>query len=189
MKNKNQNPSSSSRKKYFSKNKSKDKKHFSNPTHSKDNPKKRFTNKISHHFSKKDFQCSSTQCSCGKKIRISLGLVGGLELLRSKAKNRINIIKGYECQESAEKAGSYKRNLHVKGIAADIRILNTSLKESLAFIEEIKEFKGIGINIKENYIHIDTRKEENRLMWLEEDSVITEITEDNKETILNRLVK
>ena len=47
-------------------------------------------------------------------------MVGGLELLRSITKKRIEIVKGYESPESAESKGKVSRNLHVSGIAADI---------------------------------------------------------------------
>ena len=39
--------------------------------------------------------------------------------------------------------------------------------------ETIKEFKGIGLNIPENHVHIDTRKKDERSIWI--------IDENNKE--------
>jgi hypothetical protein len=62
------------------------------------------------HFSKKDFMYTGED---GKEhCRVSLGLVGGLELLRTLAKNRINVVRGYITPEAAEKQGNFKRNHH-----------------------------------------------------------------------------
>ena len=90
------------------------------------------SHKISEHFSKRDFTCKDSQ-----RLKISLGLVGALELLRSKAKGRINVLKGYQSPESHEKTGSFKRNYHTKGLAADITIDNVSPSEVFSIAETI----------------------------------------------------
>lgn len=136
--------------------------------------KKRFTNKISDHFSKLDFTCKESG-----KFKISLGLVGALEELRTLVKKRITIVKGYECNEVAEKKGSLKRNLHTQGLAANITIEDMSLVESFKAAEKIESITGIGINKKENYLHIETRKTERRC-WIEEKNEEIELTQENK---------
>lgn len=145
-------------------------------SHSK--PRKRFSNKISDHFSKIDFTCKESG-----KFKISLGLVGALEELRTKVKKRITIIKGYECSEVAEKKGAIKRNLHTQGLAADIVIEGMSLLEMFTEIEKIQSITGIGINKHENYIHIETRKIERRC-WIEENNEEIELTNENKSIYL-----
>ena len=140
--------------------------------------KKRFTNKISEHFSKLDFTCKESG-----KFKISLGLVGALEELRTLVKKRITIVKGYECNEVAEKKGSLKRNLHTQGLAADITIEGMSLTESFQAAETIESITGIGINKKENYLHIETRKTERRC-WVEENNEEIELTQENKKNYL-----
>ena len=136
---------------------------------------KRSSHKLSDHFSKRDFTCKESG-----KLKISLGLIGALELIRSKANQRINIIKGFESLETAEKKGKAKRNHHTTGIAADITIDNFSAIETFKLAEEIPEIMGIGLNIDENYVHIDTRKATERSIWVEKNDDEIELTESNK---------
>ena len=139
-------------------------------------PKKKFTNKISDHFSKKDFACQESG-----KFRISLGLVGALEELRTLTQKRITIVKGYECPEVAEKKGQLKRNFHTQGLAADIQISDMSPVDVFLAVEKCDAFIGIGLNLTENYVHVDTRKAE-RLLWVEEGNEEIPLTEDNRKT-------
>ena len=143
-------------------------------------PKKRFTNKISDHFSKIDFTCKESG-----KFKISLGLVGALEELRTAVNKRITIVKGYECSDVAEKKGSIKRNLHTQGLAADIIIDQMSLEEMFIEIEKISSFTGIGLNKKEGYIHVETRKIERRC-WVEENNEEIELTQENRSSYLEK---
>jgi len=136
------------------------------------------SHKISEHFSKRDFVCKCGQCN--DAVRISLGLVGGLELLRMKAKNRINILKGYECPDSAEKARRVKRNFHVQGVAADITVDNVSLEEAFKMAEEIPEFNGIGLNLDHNCLHVDTRKDKKRSIWVVQRDITIDVTDENR---------
>lgn len=138
--------------------------------------KQHFTSKVSDHFSKKDFYCKVNPSS---SFKLSLGLVGGLELLRTNIKQRIEIIKGYESPESAEAKGKVSRNLHVSGIAADIQVKDFDSKELFKAAQDIPEFKGIGLNITENYVHVDTRKQEDVTLWVEENDRMISLTEEN----------
>tara|TARA_A100001015_G_scaffold300588_1_gene386208 strand:+ start:4045 stop:4500 length:456 start_codon:yes stop_codon:yes gene_type:complete len=137
---------------------------------------KRPSHKLSDHFSKRDFTCKESG-----KLKISLGLVGALELIRSKANQRINIIKGYESLEAAEKKGKAKRNHHTTGIAADITIDNFTATETFKLATEIPEIMGIGLNLEENYVHVDTRKAKERSLWVEKNDDEIELTDENKQ--------
>jgi hypothetical protein len=141
--------------------------------------------KISDHFAMKDFVCKCGDCQ--ENIRISLGLIGGLELLRSKLKARIEIIKGYVCSECAEKEGKVKRNYHNLGIAADIKSNSAGLKDLFLQAEEIPEFKGIGINLSQKYIHVDSRKDEERTMWVVDAGENIPLTADNRDQYLEKI--
>ena len=123
--------------------------------------------KVSDHFSKRDFVCKCGNCE--NAVRISLGLIGGLELLRFKTKNRINIVKGYVCQDAAEKSGQLKRNHHTTGIAAEIVVDNMTPKDVFLLAEEVPEFMGIGIDFTHNVLHVDTRKGKARTLWIIEE--------------------
>ncbi|MBG90594.1 MAG: hypothetical protein CL521_02130 [Actinobacteria bacterium] len=137
--------------------------------------KPKFSHKISAHFSKRDFTCQESG-----QIRISLGLVGALEQIRTLAENRVNIIKGYESPEVAEKKRTLKRNLHVQGIAADITVDNVSIYDLFTVAESVPEIKGIGLNVTDNYVHVDTRKEEDRRCWVEKDGETIDLTDENR---------
>ena len=133
--------------------------------------------KISEHFSQKDFSCKCGKCDT--EIKISLGLIGGLELLRSKCRKHINILKGYTCPEYSITKKDFRKNYHSLGIAADITIDNLNLKEAFKLAETIPEFKGIGLNLSEKHIHIDTRKEKNKTSWITQNGKILELNEKN----------
>ena len=184
------NSNSFNRNRNKNKNKDKDKDRSRNRNHNRTNSnsnfysrsrskKKKFTNKISDHFSKNDFACKESG-----KFRISLGLVGVLEELRGVTQKRINIIKGYECPEVAEARGQLKRNFHTQGLAADIQILNMSVVDVFKEAEKLSGVVGIGLNIQEDYVHIDTRKAE-RLLWVEENNEEIPITDDNRKQYLS----
>ena len=140
----------------------------------------RFTGKLSEHFSKKDFMYTD---ETGKEsCRVSLGLVGGLEFLRSLAHNRVNVVRGYITPEAAEKKGNWKRNYHPLGLAADITVDNLSLRDVFLLAEQVPEFKGIGLNLTEKYVHVDTRKQETREMWVVEDGRRIDLTDELRRT-------
>ena len=129
--------------------------------------KSKKNHKISDHFSKRDFVCKCGNCE--SSVKISLGLIGGLELLRSKTRNRINIVKGFVCQDAAEKSGQVKRNHHTLGIAAEITVDNMKPKDVFLLAEEVPEFMGIGLDLTHNVLHVDTRKGKDRTLWVIEE--------------------
>ena len=147
-------------------------------------PQKKWSNRVSDHFSKRDFKCPYCETieGCRSTFRLSLGLVGGLELLRSKAGQRINIIKGYECVESAEKLTSFKQNYHCAGIAADITIDTLSPKDVFLLAESVLEFNGIGLDVTNNMVHVDTRKTDERVLWVEKEGEVIALTDENRST-------
>lgn len=123
-------------------------------------------NKISDHFSRKDFYCKSGLDNNNNSFRISAGLIGALEMLRTAINTRINILKGFECPESAEKKGKVRRNYHVQGLAANISADEISLETLFQAAEKIPEIMGIGLNLDEKYVHIRTNKSDVREMWV-----------------------
>jgi len=138
---------------------------------------------ISEHFCYRDFICKCNSCDNTHLFKVSLGLIGGLELLRTISKQRINIIKGYVCSENLESMYT-KKNYHLLGLAADITIDNLDLVKMFEFAEMVPEFKGIGLNFNEKYIHVDTRKDNNRVLWVVKLGKRIELTETNRKEIL-----
>jgi uncharacterized protein YcbK (DUF882 family) len=138
---------------------------------------KRRSHKISAHFSKHDFSCKETS-----NFKISLSLIGGLELLRTRCRNRVNILLGFQSPDSPEANKLlHKKNYHTLGLAADITVDNLDIREVFKVAETIKEFKGIGHNFAEKLVHVDTRKKDDRSIWIiDENSKELEVTPENR---------
>ncbi|MDA0944535.1 MAG: hypothetical protein O3A77_00565 [bacterium] len=133
--------------------------------------------RISDHFAVKDFACKTPGCTSKKKVKVSLGLIGGLELLRERSQKHIHIIKGYECETHVQK--SIYKNYHPTGIAAEIQIDTLSPVDVFKLAETIDEFLGIGLQLDTQTVYVDTRKE-NPQKWVTNDGVRTDITEHNR---------
>jgi uncharacterized protein YcbK (DUF882 family) len=145
--------------------------------------------KLSEHFSRKDFYCKSGLDKNNSNFRISAGLVGALELIRSIANTRINIIKGFECSESAEKKGKVARNFHVQGLAANITADDLSLNELAKIANSVPEISGICLNLDQGYVHIRTNKSEEKKLWVIKDTTEIDINEGNIKTFFYEAIK
>jgi len=146
-------------------------------------PQKKKSVKLSEHFSSKDFMCKCDQCDGA--LKISMGLLGGLELLRSNSHARIEIIKGYVCPECEKINKKAKKNYHAIGLAADIKIDGQTPVQLFKLAEAIPEFKGLGLNLTEKHVHVDTRKEIERKTWVETQGEIIELTAANRAQYLD----
>ena len=127
---------------------------------------------------KRDFDSRNKECGCN--LRISLGLVGVIESIRSILKKRVEILTGFYCPSCGINDKSHKRNYHCSGVAADIRVESVENTELFLLAELHPEVKGIGINLDDSYVHIDTRKEDVRELWVEKDNTVIQITEENR---------
>lgn len=139
---------------------------------------KKFTLKISAHFSKRDFMCRCGKCDSA--IRVSMGLVGGLELLRAKVQSRVTVVRGYMCADAVEAERGLRRNYYAIGLAADIRVDDMDIKDVFRFAEEIPEFKGIGLNLDQDVLHVDTRKDKTCSLWVETHGQVIPLDESNR---------
>jgi len=146
-------------------------------------PRRVISNRISDHFSKKDFECRCGQCN--RAIRVSLGLVGGLELLRFKLRKRIEILKGFQCPDSQSGSVKFNRNYHTVGVAADIQVQDMDIFTVFKEAETVPEFRGLGLNLDENTVHVDTRKDKEPFRYVVEKSKRIELTADNYQRYLS----
>ena len=142
------------------------------------NKPKKYNKRLTQNFLETAFRCKASG-----KLKISLGLVGALELLATRYNEKIKILKGYESPDSVEKK-SFRKNYHSLGVAADIQIGELSLRDQYVMVKSIKEFKGIGINLDENYIHVDSRKDETVSVWFERDEGIIPFSDEKFEEFL-----
>jgi len=137
---------------------------------------------ISQHFSIKDFLGPPPQDDAKPPpYKISLGLIGALELLQSNCPEKIRIIKGFENCDTVKS----RKNYHLLGLAADITVENMPIQELFLLAEKIPDFVGIGLNIKENHVHVDKRKQDERSLWVEENNKIINLTEENRAKYLD----
>ncbi len=136
------------------------------PRHQRNASAPKSSPKVSEHFEKSDFCCHCGECD--NAIRISLSLVGGLEMVACQLDTQIHVIKAYMCLTSAEKAGDFKRNYHSLGLAAIFEVDGLSLGAVLSACEAVPEFKSIGLDLEHGQIYVDTRKEPDRLIWVRE---------------------
>ena len=154
----------------------------SKPKRTRRRRRKRSVKNLSDHFSLRDFACKVSGCSAKKKVRVSLGLIGGLELLHQRSQQPIQIIKGYECDTHAKK--SIYKNYHPSGIAAEIKIDTLDPTDVFKLAETIDEFLGLGLNLDTQTVYVDTRKE-NPQKWVSKDGIRTDITEHNRHQWFN----
>jgi len=109
---------------------------------------------ISKHFNKSEMTCKH----CGAYKKMDPLLLKGLDKLRDIVNQPIVLNSAYRCPKHPLEATKKTKGQHTLGKAADIRIPNTITKKVfLILILRIPEFKGIGLPIKSNYIHVDCR--------------------------------
>lgn len=119
---------------------------------------------ISDHFSKRDFTCRCKKCR--HELKISLTLVGILELIRMHFNKRLEIIVGHLCEEENSRLGGIKKNYHVLGKAAKITVAHTPPEKVFQFAERIPQVKGLGLDPAKKLVYLDIRdKNEKKWIW------------------------
>lgn len=181
--NRNFNKKNNRKRRPFDKNKPKG--HPKNKNQFKNKKRSRWTpNRISEHFMKRDFDSRNKDCDCTTSLRISLGLVGIIEAIRSKLNKRIEIVTGFYCPDCRDKKYGIRRDFHNNGVAADIRVEGIDIVDLFIHAESYDEIKGLGINFDDNHVHIDTRKEDERECWVEKDGELIQLTDENREEFI-----
>ena len=121
--------------------------------------------KLSDHFSRDDFACTCGRCH--KEFRMSLGLVGIVEHLQHRFKQKVTINRAYVCEEYGKSLFASNKDYHHMGKAVDISIANIPLEDIFKEVEAMPEVTGIGFIPQTQQIHIDLR-DKDREIWLEE---------------------
>lgn len=110
--------------------------------------------KLSAHFSRKEFEC---RCGCGF-CDVDARLLAGMELLRSAIAKPIIVLSGCRCGKHNAAEGGASKSLHVSGRAADIRVNGVSARSLYAIAKPIPQFKGYGVSDYSAFLHVDVRE-------------------------------
>lgn len=109
--------------------------------------------RVSPHFTKDEFRC---KCGCAE-VTICGKLVDLLETVREHFKMPVAIISGTRCTKHNKEVGGKPNSFHLKGMAADIRVANTSAQDVFKFLDETAGDK-IGLyQINKDHVHVDVR--------------------------------
>ena len=110
------------------------------------------SDKLSAHFSKKEFAC---KC-CGKFIPCP-ELIEKLEKFRAICGNKpLTISNGTRCEKHNKEVGGASKSQHLYGTAADVQKVPGLTVDQMAKFAEIAGFNGVG---KYNWgVHVDVRK-------------------------------
>jgi len=116
--------------------------------------------KLTNNFTLEEFNSK-----CGRDIPNNvlpniLQLAKNLQVLRDAVGKSISITSGYRSPQHNKKIGGSKDSQHVKGMAADIKVLGMTPKEVALVIEGLIEqgkMKQGGIGIYPSWVHYDVR--------------------------------
>lgn len=78
-----------------------------------------------------------------------------------------DINSAYRCPAHNEEVGGTRNSFHVHGMAADVDATRFSGVEALASLAEQAGATGIGKYPNANFVHIDTRNEDDWARWTE----------------------
>ncbi|HAR62951.1 MAG: hypothetical protein DKM50_04020 [Candidatus Margulisiibacteriota bacterium] len=131
---------------------------------------------LSDHFNKKDFACKCGHCN--GKFKISLGIVGALELVSAHFRKRVFVIYGFKCPEALDPL-NVNKSYHALGKAADFRVEGVQLDTVFKFVRTLPELTGVGFYPKEQFVHIDIREKE-KDEWVFENNKYVTLTDEKR---------
>ncbi len=112
---------------------------------------------LSTNFKSTEFDCNGKGC-CSKTLT-DTKLVEHLQAIRDHFDKPVKIHSSYRCEIHNPKVGGVKSSLHIKGMAADIKVEGVEPAEVAKYAENIG-VKGIGLydtSKDGHFVHIDTR--------------------------------
>lgn len=111
----------------------------------------------------KHFKVSEFKCKCGKcETKLDKELLSVLELVRLRFGQPVIITSGYRCPTHNANVGGASKSKHMEGIAADIKVKNTSPDTVYAYLDEIYP-TSYGVGLYKSWVHIDVRP--NKARW------------------------
>ena len=111
-----------------------------------------------------NFSRDEFKCPCCDASDINVGFVLRLQLARDAIGKSMAINSGYRCKSRNEAVGGVESSAHRKGLAADIRCLNSS--DRMALLSILPDF-FTRIGVASNFIHVDIDESKSPdVMWL-----------------------
>ena len=111
-----------------------------------------------------NFSRDEFKCPCCDASEINVGFVMRLQLARDAIGRSMAINSGYRCKSRNEAVGGVESSAHRRGLAADIRCLNSSVR--MALISILPDF-FTRIGVASNFIHVDIDESKSPdVMWL-----------------------
>lgn len=101
-------------------------------------------------FTKEEFSC---KCGCG--VRMNRDFVFRVDSLRARVGFPIVITSGYRCESHNKAIGGATNSQHVKGLAADLKIVSSNHRYEI--LKEVFSMHFAGVGIADNFVHIDDR--------------------------------
>jgi len=84
-----------------------------------------------------------------------------LQVVRNCIGSPIHITSGYRTRAWNRYVGGTDKNgkisFHVYGMAVDVRVNGMQPYDLAVYVSKLTDFKGFGINIKKNFVHVDLR--------------------------------
>jgi uncharacterized protein YcbK (DUF882 family) len=113
------------------------------------------------HFSAHEFRCRD-----GSEHPIDCRLLAMLEAVRCHFDAPITITSGYRSPAYNRKVGGARDSYHVRGMAADIRVVGVFISTVYAWLDEVFPISGLGAYPRRGddwgWIHIDCRSTRSR---------------------------
>lgn len=100
------------------------------------------------------FKLSEFECKCGcKSANVHPDLMTQLEVARKQASVPFVINSGFRCEEHNKAAGGSKSSSHLKGLACDIDVPNSTFRYLIVKALMFAGFTRLGI--ADTFIHVD----------------------------------
>lgn len=108
--------------------------------------------KVSTNFRVREFACSDGS----DPVFIAPALVTILQKIRTHFGRAVTITSAYRTPKHNAAVGGTRYSFHLYGMAADIRVKDTSPEKVAAYVEKLLPGTG-GIGVYDTFVHVDVR--------------------------------
>lgn len=101
----------------------------------------------------KHFVYEELMCPCCKRIKTTIPFLATLNEIRARYGKPMRVASGYRCPKRNEEVGGAPNSAHLKGVALDVEIVNSS--DRYWFVHTLIRCDVRRIGISETFIHFD----------------------------------